>query len=358
MALPRFWRLHLSPPKLSDKLKDADEPLAEPPAQPLDVLCPGPPNPVHHHTPGHVLEAGYSACHCLKRPAPLPSPAPAAPPEATARLSDSSRTPVPPRDLTPSPIAPDAAWSTTPPEPRAATTASSPLVTATSSRVPVLLLDIRCHSPYVRAVRVTPSPLSLSPLSRRPRHPRPAVASPPIALARARVSAPPARAHPTLARSSARTTRTSPRLTVLPLAAVLARTHCRCSARRLPRLAAPHAVPSPRPPLRGRAPPRPPSPLLCQAPPDSPRSSAALLARAQRRCRPRLRPARAGGPCHCARLRPQLPPPPPRPLAGRRPGSASAREPAHPSAPQRPNRVLPAGQCPYGLCPIAQPLRT
>ena len=58
----------MSPPKLLDKLEDVDEPPAEPPAQLLDVSCPSPPNPKHHHTPGHVHAASYGACHCLKRP--------------------------------------------------------------------------------------------------------------------------------------------------------------------------------------------------------------------------------------------------------------------------------------------------
>nr|XP_020175230.1 wiskott-Aldrich syndrome protein homolog 1-like [Aegilops tauschii subsp. strangulata] len=62
-------------------------------------------------------------------------------------------------------------------------------------------------------------------------------------------------------------------------------------------------------------------------------------------------------PCHCARLRPQLPAPP-LPLlhagAPSWPPAPCDRPTVVAGVPQRPNRVRPVGQCPFGLCPIAQ----
>ena len=49
-----------------DKLEGAGEPPAEPPAQPLDALCPDQPSYGLHQAPGHTHAAGCGAEHCLK----------------------------------------------------------------------------------------------------------------------------------------------------------------------------------------------------------------------------------------------------------------------------------------------------
>jgi hypothetical protein len=50
------------------KSKIVDELSTEPPARPLDVLCPDLPKSEHHyqHAAGHAYEAGYGVAHCLK----------------------------------------------------------------------------------------------------------------------------------------------------------------------------------------------------------------------------------------------------------------------------------------------------
>ena len=79
MALPRFWRLHLAPSKLSDEPEKVDGPHTVPLARPLDVLYLDPLCSEHqHHRPlGYVHEAGYGSVHYLTQPTPASFASPA-----------------------------------------------------------------------------------------------------------------------------------------------------------------------------------------------------------------------------------------------------------------------------------------